>query len=358
MRIRGDEIELGPSAYRGESGYALGRMEGTVLPEGKVPVELLERALGGLPALPPEVRLGPKVGEDAAAIEVPDGTLVVATDPITLTSGDLARFSVIVNANDVAVTGARPRWFCAVMLLPPSSTEADVEALFEGLRGATVAAGVTLVGGHTEVTSAVTRPVVVGQMLGLAEPGRLVATGGLRLGDLIVQVGPAPVEGAAVLAREAVERLVGMDAAVLRAAASALEDPGISVVAPALLATELGATSLHDPTEGGLAAGLHEMAAASGVQVRVDREAVLWFEPGLALCRALGADPWGTLASGALLAGFPPEVADRALRALGEAGHAAAVIGEALEGAGVSDAEGRAIPWPERDEVARILGGG
>ena len=93
--------------------------------------------------------------------------------------------------DDVAVTGARPRWFCPVVLLPPGSTETEVEALFEGLRTATAAAGVTLVGGHTEVTSAVTRPIVVGQMLGLAEPGRLVPTGGLRPGDLVVQVGTA-----------------------------------------------------------------------------------------------------------------------------------------------------------------------
>jgi hydrogenase maturation factor len=88
----------------------------------------------------------------------------------------------------------------------------------------------------------------------------------------------------------------------------------------------------------------------------VDPDAVLWFEPGLAVCRALGADPWGTLASGALLAGFPPEAAEGALRALGEAGYRAAVLGEVLEGTGVSDAEGRPIPWPERDEVARVLG--
>jgi hydrogenase maturation factor len=327
------------------------------LPEGKVPVELLARVLGRLSSPPPEVRLGPRVGEDAGAIDVPAGTLVVATDPITLTSGDLGRFSVTVNANDVAVTGARPRWFCAVVLLPPGSTEVEVEGLFEGLRTATAAAGVALVGGHTEVTSAVTRPVVVGQMLGLTEPGRLIPSGGLRPGDLVVQVGPAPVEGAAVLAREATERLAGVDPAVLEAAASALEDPGISVVEPALLAAELGATSLHDPTEGGLASGLHEVAAASGVRIRVDPDAVLWFEPGLAVCRALGADPWGTLASGALLAGFPPEKAERALRALGGAGHRAAVLGEALQGAGVTDTHGRPIPWPERDEVARVLEG-
>ena len=107
-------------------------MRTDALPEGKVPVELLARVLDPLAPGPPEVRLGPRVGEDAAAIDVRAGTLVVATDPITLTSGDLGRFSVTVNANDVAVTGARPRWFCPVVLLPPGSTETEVEALFEG----------------------------------------------------------------------------------------------------------------------------------------------------------------------------------------------------------------------------------
>lgn len=333
-------------------------MDAASLPEGKVPVELLARLLGGLPPLPPEVRLGPRVGEDASAIEVPAGTLVVATDPITLTSKDLGGFSVVVNANDVAVTGARPRWFLAVALLPPGSTEAGVEALFDGMRQALAAAGVALVGGHTEVTGAVTRQVVVGQMIGLAEGGRFVATGGLRPGDVVVQVGPAPIEGAAVLAREAAEHLGGLDERVVGAAAGALRDPGISVVEPALLSSELGATSLHDPTEGGLAAGLHEMADASGVRVRVHPDAVLWFEPGIAVCRALGADPWATLASGTLLAGFPPEGADEALRALAARGHAAAIIGEAEPGSGVVGAADRPLAWPERDEIARVLAQG
>ncbi len=332
-------------------------MAGERLAEGKVPVELLERVLGRLGAHPPEVRLGPRVGEDAAAIDLPAGTLVVATDPITLTSGDLGRFSVLVNANDVAVTGARPRWFLAAALLPPGTTAAGVEELFAGLREATASAGVALVGGHTEVTSAVTRPVVVGQMLGLAETGRVVATGGLAPGHVVLQVGPAPIEGAAVLAREAAERLGSLPPSVREAAARALDEPGISVVEPALAAAALGASSLHDPTEGGLAAGLHEMASASGVGIRVDPRAVLWFEPGLAVCEALGADPWATLASGALLAGFPPERADEALAELGGAGFRAAAIGRAVEGSGVADTDGRAIPWPARDEVARVLEG-
>jgi hydrogenase maturation factor len=170
-------------------------------------------------------------------------------------------------------------------------------------------------------------------------------------------VRPAPIEGAAVLAGEPVGGLDGVEPASLRAARGALDEPGISVVEPALLAAELGAEALHDPTEGGLAGGLHELAAAAGARIRVDREAVLWFEPGLAVCRALGADPWSTLASGTLLAVFAPDLAGRALSAFAEHGHEAAAVGTVVTGAGVQDTQDQAIPWPDQDEVARLLAG-
>jgi hydrogenase expression/formation protein HypE len=123
-----------------------------------------------------------------------------------------------------------------------------------------------------------------------------------------------------VLACEAADRLHGLDPIVLEAARAALVRPGISVVEAALLAAELGVKALHDPTEGGLAAGLHETAHAAGVRIRIEREAVLWFEPGISVCQALGADPWSTLASGTLLAVFPPEAAATALPALADQG--------------------------------------
>ncbi len=328
------------------------------IPAGKVPAALLRELLGSLPAPPPEVRLGPRVGEDACAIDVPAGTLVVATDPITLTGAGVGRHAVLVNANDVAVMGVRPRWFLAAVLLPEGSGEAEVRELFASLRAGAEEAGVTLVGGHTEVTAAVRQPVVVGQMLGLAPDGRIVLTGGARPGDAIVQAGPAPVEAAAVLAAEARDRLDSVDVATLARACGALREPGISVVEAALAASELGASALHDPTEGGLATGLAELAEASGVRIVVDPERVIWFEPGRAVCRALGADPWGALASGALLAAFPPDRAAPACEALARLGIPAHVIGSAQAGAGVVLRDGRALPEFTRDEVTRTLAAG
>jgi hydrogenase expression/formation protein HypE len=325
------------------------------LSTGKVPAALLRELLPSAAELPPEIRLAPAIGEDACAIDLPAGTLVVATDPITLTGTQVGAYAVAINANDVAVTGVRPRWFLAVLLLPEGTTEGEVRAVFEGTRRALAEVGACLVGGHTEVTKAVSQPVVVGQMLGFAESGAVVATGGVRVGDAIVQVGPAPVEGAAVLAAECPERLAGLDPALVERARDATREPGISVVEPALLSAHNGATALHDPTEGGLSAGLHELAEASGLRLEVNPEAVCWFEPGAAVCAALGANPWGTLASGALLAAFPPARLEAALGALEERRFDARVIGRAAAGSGVVLRDGRALARFDRDEVARLL---
>jgi hydrogenase expression/formation protein HypE len=332
-----------------------GDMAPTPIPAGKVPADLLARVLATDRPLPPDVRLGPAVGEDACAIDVDAGVLIATTDPITLTTSELGRYAVLVNANDVAVMGVRPRWFLAAILLPLGTTDDTVEQMFATLHSALDEVGAALVGGHTEVTGAVSQPVIVGQMLGLATDGRFVTTAGARPGDVLVQVGSAPIEGAAVLAVEAAHRLTTVPADVVAAAARGARDPGISVVEAALTAASLGATAMHDPTEGGVASGLHELAMAAGVAVRVDRPQLVWFEPGLEVCRALGANPWATLASGSLLAAFPPDCVDAAIQALSAPGRPAIAIGAIEAGAGVHDTDGVPIEWPDHDEVARIL---
>ena len=331
-------------------------MAARVLPPGKLPAPLLAALLEGGPPLPAEVRLGPGVGEDACAIQVSAGVLVAATDPITLTGDGVGAHAVWVNANDVAVMGVRPRWFLAALLLPPGTHEAEVRSLFEETRAALAQVGASLVGGHTEVTEAVNQTVMVGQMLGLREDGRFVPTGGLSPGDGVLQVGPAALEGAAVLAAEAPLADAGIPAGLLLEARAGLEWPGISVVEPALLAAELGACALHDPTEGGLATGLAELADASGVALRLDPERVHWFGPAPEICRALGANPWGVLASGCLLAGVAAERLEFVERELQAAGFEVRRIAVAETGAGVQMRSGEPLPAFSRDEVARILG--
>src|SRR5262249_56960505 len=108
-----------------------------------------------------------------------------------------------VNGNDSAVRGARPRWFLATLLLPEAATtEASVTTMFEQLAQACEELGVALVGGHTEVTHGLDRPIVAGTMLGEVEKERLGTAGGAQGGDAVVMTKGIPLERAAVIARE------------------------------------------------------------------------------------------------------------------------------------------------------------
>ncbi len=333
-------------------------MTSVPLAEGKLPPDLLAEVLAWAGPPPPDLLLPPMLGEDAGAVAVAGGALVAASDPVTLTGHDVGAHAVAVNANDIAVMGVKPRWFTATVLLAPGTTAAEVRALYRGMHAALAALDAVLIGGHVEVTGAVARTVVVGHMMGLREDGGFVRTAALAPGHVLVQVGPAPVEGAAVLAAEAEARIRGTAAeAHLAAARRALREPGISVVAPALRAASLGASAMHDPTEGGLSAGLYEMAEAAGVGLRVSAESVLWFEPGRALAETLGIDPWGLLASGALLAAFPEAAAATACETLALEGFDVAPIARAVEGVGVRFQGGGAVPRFSRDETIRLLVG-
>ncbi len=168
------------------------------LAPGKVPWELIADVVAGV--LPPEVRLGPAQGEDAALVEIGGELWAVASDPVTLTAGDAGRLAVIVNANDVAVRGARPRFFLAVVLLAPAeASEERVLELLGQVRSECERLGVALVGGHTEVAPGLAQSVVVGTMLGRVE-GRALTTGGVRPGDRIGMTRWAGLEGTAILA--------------------------------------------------------------------------------------------------------------------------------------------------------------
>ena len=153
-------------------------LEEVALELGKFPPRLLERLLGQIPATDPQVLVGPGIGEDAAVIAWGDRLLVAKSDPITFATDMAGWYAVQVNANDVACTGGIPKWFLATLLVPEGFSEAGAEELFRQILDACAALGISLVGGHSEVTWGIDRPIVLGSMLGEVEAGRLVRTGG------------------------------------------------------------------------------------------------------------------------------------------------------------------------------------
>ncbi|MDE2968816.1 MAG: AIR synthase-related protein [Chloroflexota bacterium] len=328
---------------------------------GKLPVDLLARLLSGTAQPDPRVLQGPSVGADAAVIDVGDRLLIAKADPVTFATDRIGWYAVQVNANDVACMGGTPRWFLATVLLPEGAPESLAVAVHEQITAACDAIGVTLVGGHTEVTYGLTRPIVSGQMLGEATRDTVVWPGGARPGDALILTQGIAIEGTSVLAHETADALLaaGMTQAEVSAAASLLDAPGISVVRAAHAAVRAGVTAMHDPTEGGLATGLSELAAAAKAGLEVDGAAVRVLPETSAVCRALDLDPLGLLASGSLLAAAVPERAEAVLAALAAEGIPAAIIGrvtEASAGLRLRTPDGLCdLPGYPRDELARYL---
>ena len=330
---------------------------------GKLPLELLSDLLGKIDSRDPRVALGARAGEDAALIDMGDRYLAAKTDPITFATDLIGWYAVQVNANDLAVMGATPRWLMATLLLPEGTSADDVRAIFAQLLDACDALGVTLIGGHTEITHNLPRPIAIGAMLGEVAKDKVVLTSGAQVGDSIALTQGVAIEGTAILAREAADALAAKGVAqdVIRRAQDLLFTPGISVAKAAAIACDVGGVnSMHDPTEGGLATGLLEIATAAGVGVAVDADRIPVLPECRAVCDALSLDPMGLIASGALLATLPPADARRLVVALERAGIPTVEIGRVTPASNglrlISNGTERALPTFERDELARFFG--
>ena len=328
-----------------------------IVPPGKLPAELLARLLASLPG-DPRVIIGPRPGEDAAVIEFGDRYLVAKSDPITFATDQIGWYAVQINANDIATAGAEPRFMLATALLPVGWASPErVEDIFNQLASACDELNVTLIGGHTEVTDAVSRPVLIGCMMGELVEGEPVSTGGAGPGDVVLLTKGIPIEAISILAREMRRELEPrFGAEFLDRCANFLYEPGISVVREAHLAYLTGGvTSMHDPTEGGLATALWELADACGHTVIIEGEMPV-LEEGRLLCRALGLDPMAAIASGALLLTADPEH-ERSLKdAIGGAGIPIYHIGHIAAGPPVVlTSDGETVRRPERDELARLF---
>ncbi|MFN8498538.1 MAG: AIR synthase-related protein [Anaerolineae bacterium] len=321
-----------------------------LLPVGKLPPHLLVPLLARYAPPAPGVVVGPGLGLDAAVVEMGDRLLVAKSDPITFATDEIGWYAVHVNANDIAALGAAPRWFLATLLLPEvATTAALVEALLAQIAAACAEVGAALVGGHTEISHGLDRPIIVGTMLGETTRERLVTAGGAQVGDAVLLTKSVGLEGTALVAREKADALGDLPPDLLARARDFLHDPGISIVRDAAIATGHGRVrAMHDPTEGGVATGIHEMAAAAGVGFEIDADALPVAPETRALCARFSLDPLGLISSGALLATVAQEDAATVIAALGAAGIAAAQIGRVTPaGAGVRLCRGgRCAPSP------------
>jgi len=329
----------------------------TAWPVGKVPPDALRRLVyTHLGAPRADVLVRAAIGEDCASIAFGDEVAVLTTDPVTGAGRDLGWYAVFVATNDLAAAGAEPVALLLTVLLPPAGAADELERVMARAGDAAAALGIEIAGGHSEVTAGIDRTIAVVTAVGRARRDAVLRSGAAQPGDALVMTKGAGIEGTAILAADAEARLRPALGDALVARARELRHR-ISVLPEARAAARAGARAMHDVTEGGVLAAVHEMAAASGLGVTLDGDLVPVPEETAAMCAHFGADPLALIGSGALLIATPQPA--RVLEAVANAGVRAAAIG-VFHPAGAPRVvrragRERALVPPARDELWRVL---
>src|SRR3989304_986108 len=299
------------------------------LPSGKIPVDKLKEVVfKNLGAERKEVTIGPTAGIDGAVLEVGNKSLIVSMDPITGAVERIGWSAVNVNANDIATFGVEPSFMFSCIMLPENSDKKTVEAICMQMDAAAKELGIAIVGGHCESTPGLTNPIVVGCVMGLTEKGRYVTAAGAKAGDNLILTKSAGIEGTAILASDREEQLRKIINPAMLSNAKKFYNQ-ISVVKDALTAYKTGGVhAMHDPTEGGVVGGIHEIADASNLGAKVFEDRII-VEPETAkICRFFEVDPLQLISSGALLIAAEAEKVSEIIENLMREHIFAAAIGE------------------------------
>ncbi len=331
-------------------------MEHVQLKPGKVPPEILTRIVfKNLGASDSDVIIGPEIGQDASVIRIGDKDLIASTDPITGSIEDVGWLAVHINANDIATFGVRPRWFLASILLPDGSTSKDLERIMLQIDEAARSLGIAVVGGHTEITEAVSHPIIVGIMHGLTKHGKYVTSSGAQPGDAIIMTKTAAIEGTSILATECSSYLHGKvpDDVLYQAQQMRFQ---ISVVAEGIAAFETGyVTAMHDPTEGGVFGGIHEICDASNVGCKINHDMIPIHPVTSKICDALEVDVYSLISSGTMLLTCSHSKVDEVIDAITRSGVDATVIGKTINDPArrllIKDSQSSLLPRPETDAL-------
>jgi hydrogenase maturation factor len=331
------------------------------LPLGKISKVLLETVVfKNLGAKRKEVVLGPMAGFDAAVIDTDGKSVVVSTDPITGALKRIGWLAVNISANDVATFGVEPAFFLSCMMLPEKALNTMVGTISVQMSDAAKALGIAIVGGHCEATPGLAKPVVVGCAIGITDKGKYVTAGGAKPGDKLILTKSAGTEGTAILASDRKQQLKGaLGTKTLQSAAKFYDQ--ISVVKDAMTAFRTGGVNaMHDPTEGGVAGGIHEMADAAKLGVRICEKRIPVRSETHQICRHFEIEPLQLTSSGALLISAKPECADQVVRALRRESIQASVIGEFTKDSDErtltgTNGEQRVLPRPLSDDLWRAL---
>ena len=328
----------------------------TSMKVGKIPESVLKRSVfKQLRTKRPEVLVGAGVGEDCAVMKLQeDEVFVLSTDPITGTVKDIGELAVHITANDLASAGAEPVGILLTALLPESIEETDIRKIMEEAEGVCSRLNIQVMGGHTEVTRAVNQPLISVTGVGKVKADRIITTSGARPGQDVVLTKWIGMEGTSIIAKEKAAELANRFPAAFLDKAKSFGQM-ISVVEDGRVAARMGATAMHDVTEGGICGALWEMAEASGVGLDIDLKAIPIRQETVELCEACGLNPYYLISSGSMLIAI--DNGYDLVRELEKNGIHGTVIGKATSGNDrvlVNGKDRAYLERPKADELYKI----
>ena len=324
---------------------------------GKVPENVLKRSiLKQIKTKRPEVLVGAGVGEDCAIIGLqPDEVMVLSTEPITGTTKEMGRWAVMISANDIASSGAEVIGVLVCALLPPRIREIKIRELMQEIEICCQELNIQVVGGHTEVTDAVNRPVLSITGIGKVKKDQMLPTKGAKPGQDIVITKWAALEGTAILAKEKEEELLQKFPAFLIEEAKGYSQY-LSIIKEAAIAGKSNVSAMHDITEGGVFGALWEMAESAGVGLTIDLKKIPIKQATVEICNYFDVNPYEMMSSGSLM--LAADNGYDLVRVLEESGIHAAVIGKVTEGNDrvvTNGEETRFLEPPKTDQLYKAL---
>jgi hydrogenase expression/formation protein HypE len=337
-----------------------------IIPPGKLDQKFMAKLLKKYTTRSENSRVivGPKVGQDTAIIDMGEKYLVVKSDPITFATDEIGYYVVNINTNDIVTSGAIPKWFQSVILLPETDTsEPMVEKIFADIHSECQKLGIEVIGGHTEVTFGLERPIVIGTLFGEVAKEKLVTTMGGKPGDALLITKGIVIEGAAIIAHEKEKELLeqNFDLKLIEMGKKLLHNPGIGVAKEAsLIHSKFHVHAMHDPTEGGLAMGIIELARNSNCGAIVDINKIPFVPGSKELCEHFGLNPLGTITSGTLLIAAPEEIGLQIIDYLAKYNIKVAIIGNLTEKQEefiliTEENKKIALEFSEIDEITKIF---
>jgi len=307
----------------------------------------------------PDVIMGAVFGEDVALTRIGDSILVSHLDPIVGAVNNIGWLAMHVACNDIATSGAAPRWVLLLVLVPKKEDEQLLDEIMCDISRAARETGVSIIGGHTGYSANLSRPLVAVTALGIMSGRTPVCTKGARVGDHIFVTKGIALEGTAILAYDfaRVAWRLGLSEGELMKARQLMT--GVSIIPEALALAEHGATAMHDVTRGGLLETLLEIAALSEVGMQVDAQHIPIQRIVSRFAEAFQFDPLKMISSGTLVATIPSEYVESASRSLVEEGIHFADVGQVIDGQGVDiTQQGQVLHYQEihceADELARM----